>query len=160
MNNKILKLLENNARMSNETIAAATGLSEKETAQSIENMEAKGIIRGYKSIIDWEKIEDSAVSAIIELKVIPKAGVGFEEIASRIAQYPNVESVFLMSGACDLCVIVKCKSLHEVSSFVAKELAVIEGVTSTATQFIMRRYKDFGIELSSADDDGRGNISL
>lgn len=160
MNNKILKLLENNARMSNETIAAATGLSEEETVRSIESMENKGIIRGYKSIIDWEKIEDSAVSAIIELKVIPKAGVGFEEIASHIAQYPNVESVFLMSGACDLCVIVKCKSLHEVSSFVAKELAVIEGVTSTATQFIMRRYKDFGIELSSADDDGRGNISL
>ena len=160
MNNKILKLLENNARMSNENIAAITGLTEQETQNRIESMENAGIIRGYKSIIDWEIIEDSTVSAIIELKVIPKAGVGFEEIASRIAQYPNVESVFLMSGACDLCVIVKCKSLHEVSAFVAKELAVIEGVTSTATQFIMRRYKDFGIELSSADDDGRGNISL
>jgi len=160
MNNKILKLLENNARMSNETISAITGLTEQETRENIENMENEGIIRGYKTIVDWDKIEDSAVSAIIELKVIPKAGLGFEEIASRIAQYPNVESVFLMSGACDLCVIVKCKSFHEVSAFVAKELAVIEGVTSTATQFIMRRYKDFGIELSSADDDGRGNISL
>ncbi|MBE6665736.1 MAG: Lrp/AsnC family transcriptional regulator [Ruminococcaceae bacterium] len=160
MNNKILKLLENNARMSNETISAITGLTEQETRENIENMENEGIIRGYKTIVDWDKIEDSAVSAIIELKVIPKAGLGFEDIASRIAQYPNVESVFLMSGACDLCVIVKCKSFHEVSAFVAKELAVIEGVTSTATQFIMRRYKDFGIELSSADDDGRGNISL
>ncbi len=160
MNNKILKLLENNARMSNETIAAATGLTEEETRHNIENMEDKGIIRGYKALIDWERVEDSYVSAIIELKVIPKAGLGFEEIAAHIAQYPNVESVFLMSGACDLCVIVKCKTFHEVSAFVAKELAVIEGVTSTATQFIMRRYKDFGIELSSADDDGRGNISL
>ena len=160
MNNKILKLLENNARMSNASIATVTGLTEDETKQRIDKMESAGIIRGYKSIIDWEKVEDSPVSAIIELKVIPKAGLGFEEIASYIAQYPNVESVFLMSGACDLCVIVKCKSFHEVSAFVAKELAVIEGVTSTATQFIMRRYKDFGIELSSADDDGRGNISL
>ena len=160
MNNKILKLLENNARMSNANIATVTGLTEDETKQRIDKMESAGIIRGYKSIIDWEKVEDSPVSAIIELKVIPKAGLGFEAIAAHIAQYPNVESVFLMSGACDLCVIVKCKSFHEVSAFVAKELAVIEGVTSTATQFIMRRYKDFGIELSSADDDGRGNISL
>ncbi|MBQ3489973.1 MAG: Lrp/AsnC family transcriptional regulator [Clostridia bacterium] len=160
MNNKILKLLENNARMSNETISAITGLTEEETKHRIENMEDNGIIRGYKALIDWERVEDSYVSAIIELKVIPKARLGFEEIAAHIAQYPNVESVFLMSGACDLCVIVKCKTFHEVSAFVAKELAVIEGITSTATQFIMRRYKDFGIELSSADDDGRGNISL
>ena len=71
-----------------------------------------------------------------------------------------MESVFLMSGACDLCVIVKCKSFHDVSSFVAKELAVIDGVTSTATQFIMRRYKDFGVELITEDEDGRGNVSL
>ena len=160
MNHKILKLLENNARISNANISAVTGLTEAETQARIDKMENDGVIRGYKSIIDWEKVENSPVSAIIELKVIPKAGLGFEAIAAHIAQYPNVESVFLMSGACDLCVIVKCKTFHEVSAFVAKELAVIEGVTSTATQFIMRRYKDFGIELSSADDDGRGNISL
>ena len=160
MNKKILKLLENNARMSNEDIAAVTGLSEQETAACIADMETKGVIRGYKGIVDPEKAEDSSVSAIIELKVIPKAGLGFEAIASHIAQYPNVESVFLMSGACDLCVIVKCKSFHDVSSFVAKELAIIDGVTSTATQFIMRRYKDFGVELISEDEDGRGNVSL
>ena len=160
MDKKILKLLENNARMPSEDIAVITGLSKEEVSARICAMENSGIIRGYKGIIDREKAQDSSVSAIIELKVIPKAGLGFEEIASRIAQYPNVESVFLMSGACDLCVIVKCKSFHDVSSFVAKELAVIEGVTSTATQFIMRRYKDFGVELLSSDDDGRGNVSL
>ena len=160
MNKKILKLLENNARMSNEDIAAVTGLSEKEVGARILEMERQGVIRGYKGVIDPEKAEDSSVSAIIELKVIPKAGLGFEEIASRIAKYPTVESVFLMSGACDLCVILNCKSFHDVSSFVAKELAVIEGVTSTATQFIMRRYKEFGVELISEDEDGRGNISL
>ena len=160
MNKKILKLLENNARMSIEDIAAVTGLTERETAARIAEMEDCGVIRGYKGIIDPIKAEDTSVSAIIELKVIPKAGLGFEAIASHIAQYPNVESVFLMSGACDLCVIVKCKSFHDVSSFVAKELAIIDGVTSTATQFIMRRYKDFGVELISADEDGRGNVSL
>ena len=160
MNKKILKLLENNARLTNEDIAAVTGLEEREVALCIAEMEKKGVIRGYKGIVDPERAEDSSVSAIIELKVIPKAGLGFEEIASRISQYPNVESVFLMSGACDLCVIVKCKSFHDVSSFVAKELATIDGVTSTATQFIMRRYKDFGVELISEDEDGRGNVSL
>ncbi len=160
MNKKILKLLENNARMSNEDIAAVTDLDEREVAASIDEMERAGVIRGYKGIIDPEKTEDTSVSAIIELKVIPKAGLGFEEIASHIAQYPNVESVFLMSGACDLCVIVKCNSFHDVSAFVAKELAFIDGVTSTATQFIMRRYKDFGVELITEDEDGRGNVSL
>lgn len=160
MNKKILKLLENNARMSIEDIAALTGLTEQETQACIADMERKGVIRGYKGIIDFEKTEETSVSAIIELKVIPKAGLGFEEIAARISQYPSVESVFLMSGACDLCVIVKCKSFHDVSAFVAKELAVIEGVTSTATQFIMRRYKDFGVELITEDEDGRGNVSL
>jgi len=160
MDKKILKLLEKNARMSNEDIAGVTGLTEREVAARIAALEDRGVIRGYKGIIDTERTDDAAVSAIIELKVIPKAGLGFEAIASHIAMYPNVESVFLMSGACDLCVIVKCKSFHDVSSFVAKELAVIDGVTSTATQFIMRRYKDFGVELVSADEDGRGNVSL
>ena len=160
MNKKILKLLENNARMTNADIATVTGLDEKEVAERIAEMEMRGVIRGYKGILDPEKTEDSSVSAIIELKVIPKAGLGFEAIAAHIAQFPNVESVFLMSGACDLCVIVKCKSFHDVSSFVAKELAVIDGVTSTATQFIMRRYKDFGVELITEDEDGRGNVSL
>ena len=160
MNNKILKLLENNARMSNANIATITGLTEDEAQRRVDQMENDGIIRGYKSIIDWEKIEDSPVSAIIELKVIPKAGLGFEAIAAHIAQDPNVESVFLMSGACDLCVIVKCKTFHEVSAFVAKELATIDSVTSTSTQFIMRKYKEFGLELSDVGRDERSMISL
>ena len=160
MNKKILKLLENNARMSNADIATVTGLDEKEVAARIAEMEMKGVIRGYKGIVDPEKTEDSSVSAIIELKVIPKAGLGFEAIAAHIAQFPNVESVFLMSGACDLCVIVKCKSFHDVSSFVAKELAPIDAVTATATQFIMRRYKDNGVLLIDEELDERDTVSL
>ena len=160
MNTKLLKLLSKDSRTSTANLAIMLGISEEEVKKEIAEMEREGVIRGYKAVIDWDRLDSAYVSAIIELKVIPKAGLGFEAIASHIAQYPNVESVFLMSGACDLCVIVKCKSFHDVSSFVAKELAVIDGVTSTATQFIMRRYKDFGVELITEDEDGRGNVSL
>lgn len=160
MNAQILKLIEKNARMSYEQIAAVTGLDADAVAKEIADMECAGIIRGYKGIIDWEKVDCATVSAIIELKVVPKAGLGFEDVAEQISRYPEVESVSLMSGACDLTVIVKGRTFREVSSFVAKELAVIDGVTSTATQFIMRRYKEFGVELASTEDDGRSRISL
>lgn len=160
MNIKILKLLEKNARMDISDIATITGLSESEAEEEIREMEDAGIIRGYKGVIDWGKVDTTAVSAIIELKVTPKAGFGFEEVAERIAKYPAVESVSLMSGACDLTVVVTGKTFHEVSSFVAKELATIDSVTSTATQFIMRRYKEFGVELINSQNDGRDTVSL
>ncbi len=160
MNTKILKLLEKDARMSIADIATVTSLTEAEVKSEIDEMEKCGIIRGYKGVIDWEKVDTDAVSAIIELKVTPKAGLGFEEVAARISKYPMVESVSLMSGACDLIVTVKGKSFQEVSSFLAKELAVIDSVTSTATQFIMRKYKEFGVELIDNEEDGRGMISL
>jgi DNA-binding Lrp family transcriptional regulator len=160
MNVKILKLLEKNARMETKDIATVTGLSEDEVKREISEMERAGIIRGYKGVINWEKLDTGTVSAIIELKVTPKAGLGFEEVAERIAKYPAVESVSLMSGACDLTVVVTGKTFQEVSFFVAKELALIDSVTSTATQFIMRRYKEFGVELTNEEEDGRGAISL
>ena len=160
MNVKILKLLEKNARMEIADIATVTDLTEDEVRREISEMENAGIIRGYKGVIDWEKVNTGSVSAIIELKVTPKAGLGFEEVAERIAKYPAVESVSLMSGACDLTVIVTGKTFQEVSFFVAKELAVIDSVTSTATQFIMRRYKEFGVELVNTDVDEREKISL
>ena len=159
MNTKILKLLEKDARMSADDISVITGLDVKEVESEIAEMERDGIIRGYKGVINWEAVDSAMVSAIIELKVTPKAGLGFEEVAEVISRYPEVESVSLMSGACDLTVIVKGRTFHEVSSFVAKELATIESVTSTATQFIMRRYKEFGIELFGNEDE-RGTISL
>ena len=160
MNVKILKLLEKNARMEIADIATVTGLGEDEVRREISEMEKAGVIRGYKGVIDWEKVDTGAVSAIIELKVTPKAGLGFEEVAERIAKYPAVESVSLMSGACDLTIVVTGKTFQEVSLFVAKELAIIDSVTSTATQFIMRRYKEFGVELTNSEEDGRGTISL
>ena len=160
MNVQILKLLEENARLSEKSIADALGMDEGKVRAEISEMERAGIIRGYKGVIDWNKVDEEVVSAIIELKVVPKAGLGFEEVAELISRYPEVESVSLMSGACDLTVIVKGSTFRDVSTFVAKELAVIDGVTSTATQFIMRRYKEFGVELTGNEDDGRGKVSL
>ena len=160
MNVKILKLLEKDARISTEDIATICGISEDEAIREIREMEAMGIIRGYKGIIDWEKVDTATVSAIIELKVTPKADLGFEEVAERIAHYPEVESVSLMSGACDLNVVVRGRTFQEVSTFVARELAVIDSVISTSTQFIMRRYKEFGVELTESFEDERGAVSL
>lgn len=160
MNKELLKLIENNARMSASDMATVLGLSREAVEEEIALMESEGIIRGYKTVIDWDKVDTWTVSAIIELKVVPKAGFGFEGVAEQIASYPEVESVSLMSGACDLTVVVKGKTFLEVSNFVAKELAFIDGVTSTATQFIMRKYKEYGVELTRSEDDGRSKISL
>ena len=160
MNKELLKLIENNARMSLYDMATVLNITEEEVEEEIARMENQGVIRGYKTVIDWDKVDTWTVSAIIELKVVPKAGFGFEEVAEQIATYPEVESVSLMSGACDLTVTVKGKTFLEVSNFVAKELAFIDGVTSTATQFIMRKYKEYGVELTRSEDDGRSKISL
>ena len=159
LDRKILKLLSVNARMENDDLATVLDLSASEVAGRIAALEKSGVICGYKSVIDWERVDTDSVSAIIELKVTPKAGYGFEEVAARVAKYPEVESVYLMSGAYDLNVVVKGKTFHEVSNFVSRELATIDSVTSTGTQFVMRRYKEYNVELIG-DEDERGNISL
>ncbi|MBQ9071465.1 MAG: Lrp/AsnC family transcriptional regulator [Clostridia bacterium] len=157
---KILKFLEKNARMDTADIATVTDISEDEAAKRISALEKAGVICGYKSVINWEKVDTDSVSAIIELKVTPKAGFGFEEVAARVAKYPEVESVYLMSGAHDLSVVVKGRTFHEVSNFVSRELAMIDSVTSTGTQFVMRRYKEYNVELIGEESDERSNISL
>ena len=157
---KILKLLAKNARADVDDIAVITELEPHEVARRIDAMEAEGIIRGYRGVIDWERVYPDNVSAIIELKVTPKAGFGFEEVAGRIAKYPEVESVTLMSGAYDLNVVVKGRTFHEVSNFVARELATIDSVTATGTQFVMRRYKEYRVELIGEESDTRSKISL
>ena len=135
-------------------------ISEEEVSSRIATLEKSGIIRGYKGVVDWERVDPDRVSAIIELKVTPKAGFGFEEVAARVAKYPQVESVSLMSGAYDLNVVVSGKTFHEVTSFVSRELAMIDSVTGTGTQFVMRRYKEYNVELLDNEDDNRGKISL
>ena len=160
MNKKILKLLNKNAKMTAADIATAIGATEEEVRLAIAAMEKDGLIRGYKAVIDWEQTEDAYISAIIELKVMPKAGLGFEEIAERVSRYPEVESVYLMSGGYDLSVIVKARTFQEVAMFVAKELSTLDSVTSTATHFVLRRYKELDVPLAVKDPDDRGTVSL
>lgn len=160
MDTRILKILADNARCSIEDIATMTGLSVKEVADEVKELEAAGLIRGYKAVIDWEKLDDASVSALIELKVIPQDRFGFEKIAETIMKYKEVETVYLMSGSYDLCVIVKGKTFQEVARFVAKELATMREVTSTATHFVLRRYKELDVELVDEEQDDRGAYSL
>lgn len=160
MNMKLLKLLNKNARYSLADLATMTGRTTEEVVADIEELEKAGIIRGYKTVIDWERLDNTYVSALIELKVTPKAGLGFEEIAKKVMKYPEVESVYLMSGGYDLCVMVKGKTFQGVAMFVAKELSTLESVTSTATHFVLRRYKELDVELCDDDRDDRGHFSF
>ena len=160
MNIKILKVLANNARCTVDDIATMTGLEVSEVERDIKELENSGLIRGYKAVIDWEKLDNAYVSALIELKVIPQDAYGFEKIAETVMKYREVESVYLMSGSYDLCVIVKGKTFQEVAMFVAKELATMPAVTSTATHFVLRRYKELDVELLGDEQDDRGAYSL
>lgn len=160
MNKQILNLLSQNAKLSVEDIAVMAGVSVEEAVNEISEMEAQGVIRGYKAVVDWQKMDSAYVSAVIELKVTPRAGLGFEEVAERVMKYKEVETVYLMSGSYDLCLVVKGKTFQEVAMFVAKELATIDSVTSTGTHFVLRRYKELDTELTSTDSDDRGNFLL
>ena len=159
MNIKLLKLLNKDARTAPADLATMLGISEEEVIREIAEMEKEGLIRGYKAVVDWDQL-DTYVSAIIELKVTPKAGFGFEDVAAKVMKYPQVESVYLMSGVYDLNVVVKGKSLQDVANFVAKELSAMESVTSTATHFVMRRYKELDVELLGSGKDERGSYLL
>ena len=160
MNTKLLKQLNKDSRTSVKDLAVMLGMTEDEVRAEIAKMEKEGVIRGYKAVIDWERLDEAYVSAIIELKVTPKAGYGFEEIAAKVMRYPEVESVYLMSGVYDLNVVVKGRTFHEVARFVAKELSTIESVTSTATHFVLRRYKEMDVELMGDGVDERGSYLL
>ncbi|MBQ8203227.1 MAG: Lrp/AsnC family transcriptional regulator [Clostridia bacterium] len=158
MKSEIVKLLTENARYTFDQMAKMLGCDAKTVEAEVKALEKEGIIKGYKTIVDIEKCEDAPVSAMVELNVIPKADLGFEEVAQRVAEYPQVESVYLMSGGYDLNVVVKGKSLHDIARFVAKELATIDSVTSTATHFVMRRYKEMDVILCENEGDDREYI--
>lgn len=160
MKNDILKLLARNARFSVEDLAKMTGRDAKEVAEEIASFEKEGVIRGYKAVVDWDRFDDAFVSAIVELKVVPQADHGFEEVAKKVASYSQVESVYLMSGSYDLSVVVKDRTLQDVARFVARELATIDSVTSTATHFVMRRYKEMDVDLILEEGDDRGQYLL
>ena len=158
MNIELLKLLNRNAHYTTEQLGAMLGLTEAEVKAEIAEMEKQGIIGGYKAVVDWDAVNDGEVSAVIALNVVPKADLGFEEVAERVASYEQVESVYLLSGGYDLHVVVKAKTLHDVARFVARELATIDSVTSTTTHFVMRRYKEMDVKFCETQGDDRGKI--
>ena len=158
MKYEVLNLLARNARYTHEEIAVMLNITEEKVKKIIEELEADGLIKGYKAIVDWEKTDGAYVSAIIEINAVPKAGLGFEEVADKIMKYPQVESVYLMSGVYDLNVVVKGKTLKDIAWFVAKELSTIDSETSTTTHFVLRRYKEKDVELVNGKEDDRGQL--
>lgn len=157
---KLLELVEKNPRLSNKELGVMLGLTEQETEEKIRKYEQDGTIKGYRALIDKEKANDETVSALIEIKVQPKFSHGFDELANTIARLDEVESIFLMSGGYDLCCTVSDKTFQEVAMFVANRLSPMEGIVSTATHFILKRYKEKGIILQGETKDDRGTISF
>lgn len=154
--NDIIKILQQNARISNTALGEMLGISADEAAAEIQRLEKEGVIKGYSVIVDDELYDDSTVYATIELKVTPQRDCGFDDIAKTIMMYDEVESVSLMSGAYDLSVEVKGSDLKDVAYFVSERLSSIEGVLSTATHFILKKYKEKGIFIDSEEPDERG----
>ncbi len=151
MKNAILELLEKDAKMSAEQIASSLGMKVEDVATAIEEYEEKDIIAGYKTLIDWDKVGDEGVTALIEIKVIPQRGQGFERIAERMSQYDEVESVYLMSGAYDIAITIHGRTLREVAGFVSDKIAPLEYVTSTATHFVLKKFKDKGVMYTNTE---------
>lgn len=147
MQDEILKNISKNARMTSEDLAAMLDSTPEEIEKSIKSMEEDGIICGYPALINWEKTDNEVVTALIEVKVTPQRGRGFDKVAERIYQFDEVASVYLMSGGFDLTVIIEGKSMKEVARFVTTKLAPMESIMSTATYFVLKKYKEHGLPL-------------
>ena len=157
---KILEILENDCNTPLEQIALITDSTVEAVAAKIDKLYKDKVILKNKSVINWEKTEKDMVTALIELKVTPQRGEGFDKIAERIYKFPEVKSVYLMAGAYDLTVIIEGKNLKEVSLFVSNRLATMERVLSTATHFVLKKYKDDGVIFEGTEKDTRQVISL
>ena len=139
---KLLQLLEEDCTLTHEQLAAMTGMTVEEVKADIKKFEDDKVILGYKAIVDWDQTDRESVTALIEVNIIPQRNEGFDRVAERIYQYDEVESVYLMSGSYDLTVIISGRTLKEVAQFVGQRLAPLEGVTGTATHFILKKYKE------------------
>lgn len=157
---KILEILENDCNTPLEQIALMTDLTTAEVAAEIDNYKKEKIILKNKTVINWEKTNKEFVTALIEVKVTPQRGEGFDKIAERIYKFPEVQSVYLMAGAFDFTVIIEGKTLKEVALFVANRLAPMESVVSTGTHFVLKKYKDEGIIFDDDENDCRQVITL
>ena len=155
---KIEKYYGNN--VSRAKIAQMLGMEEKEVADKIEKMEKENVIVGYKTIVNWDKTDKDVVVALIDLRITPQRGEGFDKVAERIYKYPQVKSLYLMSGAYDLSVTIEGKSMKEVALFVAQKLAPMDSIISTATHFVLKKYKEEGIVFEDDEKDTRQVITL
>ncbi len=156
---EILKILEDDSRLSPEQIAAMIGAKKEDVASKIKEYEAKGIIRKYKTVVNWEKAGAERVQALIDVKVTPERGRGYDAIAERIFRFPEVRALYLMSGTYDLSVLVEGGNMKEVAAFVAEKLAPLEQVQSTVTHFVMKKYKEDGDILVEKDERKRLAVS-
>lgn len=156
----IIKILEKDGRKTPEQIAKQLGRDVTEVAKIIKKMEDEKIIASYKAVINWEKVDSDLVVAMIEVKITPQIGMGFDRVAERIYQFPEVKSVYLMSGSYDLAINIEGRTVREIARFVTEKLSVLECVISTATHFVLKKYKDGGVILTDGPVDNREVITL
>ena len=159
MRNQILKLLENDARLTEKQLAIMLDTDENTVKEHINALEKNGTILGYKTIVDWEKTDKESVSAMIEVKLTPQKDRGFDKVAEKLYNYPEVQAVYLMSGAYDLSVLIEGRTMKEVASFVSHKLSTIDSVISTATHFVLHKYKDKGMVYDIPEIDERGTFN-
>ena len=159
MREQILAIIEKNSRISVKELAVILGAEEIDVANELKALEEEGIICGYHTMIDWEKTDIEKVTALIEVRITPQRGQGFDKLAERIYKYPEVNSVYLISGGYDLLVSLEGKSLKQVSSLVSDKLSTLDGVLSTATHFVLKKYKDHGTILGKKYEDTREMIT-
>jgi DNA-binding Lrp family transcriptional regulator len=156
----ILEILQNDAHVTHKQIATMTGLSSAEVSKQVKQAEKDRIILKYKTVINWDRVTDEQVWALIEVKLTPQKDVGFDAVAEDIYRFPQTHSVYLISGTYDLFVLVIAKSNHEVADFVSQKLAHIGGVQGTVTQFVLRKYKEDGEIIEGREDIRRQQVML
>lgn len=152
MREEILRLIENNSRIDLHEAAILLGAEETAVANAIAEMEKEKIICGYYTLIDWDKTNDERVTALIEVRVTPQRGTGFDDIAERIMKYDEVKAVYLMSGGFDFTVIIEEKTMKEIAQFVASKLSTLDSILNTSTHFILKKYKDYGTVLAETEE--------
>lgn len=157
---KLLRLLEQNAYESKDVLASKLNATVQEVEDAIARLEKEKVILGYTAMIDWDKTREQTITAMIEIKIIPTPGEGFDKVARRISKYPQVKSVTLMSATYDILLSIEGKTLQEIAMFVAGKLATMAGVQSTATHFVLKKYKDKGITYDIPEGDMRALFNL
>ena len=157
---KLLKILEDDATLTPKEVATMLSKEEGDIKKMIKDLEDDGVILGYRTVIDWDKISAESTTALIEVKVMPQRDDGFDKIAERIQNYPEITALYLMSGGFDFAVTIEGKTMKEVAYFVARKLSTLESVTATATHFVLKKYKDHGKIYKRSDKDPRDSLIL